>query len=137
MFRYIMTDYCSEYIRAYKSPHESPQGSSPCNALATLKSENKKLRDNNEAMTTEIIRLRQQLSYIKVAATSYNPKRPPPIDLTNIPHYHPYETRPSLARVASAPVLTLSRVSEAVGEPAGVSSSLDSTDESSKNDSEA
>ena len=131
-----MTDYCSEYIRAYKSPHESPQGSSPSNALATLKSENKKLRENNEAMTTEIIRLRQQLSYIQVAAT-INKKRPPPIDLSNIPQYQPYETRPSLARVSSAPVLSVSRVSEAVGEPTGVTSSLDSMDESSKNDSDA
>jgi len=125
-----MTEYCSEYKKAYRSPHESPQGSSPSNALATLKTENKKLRQNNNDMTAEIIRLRQQLSYIKVAAT-VNKKRPPPIDLNNIPHYHPYETRPSLARVSSAPVLSTSRVSEAVGEPIGVSSSLDSTDESS------
>jgi len=131
-----MSQYCSEYIRAYKSPHESPQGSSPSNALATLKTENSKLRKNNNEMTAEIIRLRQQLSYIKVAA-SVGRKRPPPIDLKNIPEYHHTESRPSLSRVSSAPVLSSSRISEAVGEPPGVSSSLDSTDESSKNDSEA
>tara|TARA_B100000214_G_scaffold372041_1_gene349516 strand:+ start:420 stop:812 length:393 start_codon:yes stop_codon:yes gene_type:complete len=124
-----MSGYCTEYLAAYRSPHESPQGSSPSNVVATLKTENKKLRENNNEMTAEIIRLRQQLSYIQVAAT-VNKKRPPPIDLANIPHYHPYETRPSLSRVASAPVLS-KRVSEAVGVPPSTSSSLDSNDSSS------
>ena len=126
--------YISSYMEAYRSPHESPTGNEGASSqLVTLKMENDKLRQKNKEMSEELIRLRQQLSYIRVAAKPkymHQTKRPAPIDLSSVPTYQPYETRPALARVASAPsVVSSGRISAAVGLPISESSSLVSTSE--------
>ena len=97
--------YTTAYMEAYRSPHESPTGSEGATSqIVTLKMENTKLRINNKEMAEEIIRLRQQLSYIRVASQPrFNgKKRPPPIDLSGVPEYHPLETRPSVGRISAA-----------------------------------
>lgn len=100
--------YTTQYMEAYRSPHESPTGvGGVSSATTTLKMENNKLRDEckkvekkNKEMAEEIIRLRQQLSYIRVAA---RPKpRPPPLDLSSIRPYQISDSRPVLRRVASS-----------------------------------
>lgn len=110
-----MAAYTTQYMEAYRSPHESPTGTGGAtSSMTTLKMENNKLRDENKKinnknkeMAEEIIRLRQQLSYIRVAA---KPKRrPPALDLTTIPEYHSSETRLGLSRAPSCPVLPLRR----------------------------
>lgn len=131
-YHYIMA-YCTQYMSAYRSPHESPTGNEGATSrVVTLKMENNKLRQKNKDMAEELIRLRQQLSYIRVAAKpkyTHHTKRPAPIDLSGILPYQPYERRPGLSRVASAPsVVSSGRVSAAVGEPSE-SSSLVSTSE--------
>ncbi len=98
----------TQYMEAYRSPHESPTGVGGVSSTTTvLKMENNKLRDEckqvekkNREMAEEIIRLRQQLSYIRVAA---KPKaRPPPLNLSNLRPYQVSETRPTLRRVANS-----------------------------------
>ena len=121
-------------MEAYRSPHESPTGNEGAsNQVVTLKLENNKLRQKNKEMSEELIRLRQQLSYIRVASQPkymHHTKRPAPIDLSRVQSYQPYERRPGLSRVASAPSLVSSgRVSAAVGEPTVSSSSLVSISE--------
>ena len=110
--------YCTQYMSAYRSPHESPTGNEGASIhITTLKMENNKLREKNKEMSEELIRLRQQLSYIRVAAKPkymHNTNRPAPIDLSCVLPYQPHETRPSLSRVASAPV---GSILAAVGEP--------------------
>ena len=114
--------YCTQYMEAYRSPHESPTGTEGATStIVTLKLENNKLRKNNKEMVEELTRLREQLSYIRVA--SQPRKRPAPLDLSNVPQYHALESRPSVGRISAA-----------VGAvPAGLggSSSLDSTERSS------
>jgi len=129
--------YISHYMEAYRSPHESPTGTEGATSqLVTLKMENSKLREKNKEMSEEIIRLRQQLSYIRVASQPkymHQTKRPAPIDLSGVQEYHPYERRPGLSRVASAPTLVSSgRVSAAVGDPSDSSSSLVSISENTE-----
>lgn len=130
--------YCTQYMSAYRSPHESPTGNEGASSqVVTLKMENNKLRQKNKDMAEELIRLRQQLSYIRVAAKpkyTHHTKRPAPIDLSGVQTYHPYERRPALARVASAPVVSSGRISAAVGEPVSESSSLVSTSENTVDD---
>ena len=126
--------YCTQYMSAYRSPHESPTGNEGASSqVVTLKMENNMLRQKNKDMAEELIRLRQQLSYIRVAAKpkyTHHTKRPAPIDLSGVEQYQPYERRPGLSRVASAPVVSSARVSAAVGEPNSLeSSSLVSTSE--------
>lgn len=95
--------YTTQYMEAYRSPHESPTGNQGATSqLVTLKQENNKLRVRNEEMAEEIIRLRQQLSYIRVASQPYTKKRPPPIDLSTVPEYHSLEARPSMGRISAA-----------------------------------
>lgn len=110
-----MAAYTTQYMEAYRSPHESPTGTGGVTCtVATLKMENNKLRDENEKINTknkemaeELIRLRQQLSYIRVAA---RPKRrPPALDLSSVPEYHTSESRIGLSRAPSCPVLPLGR----------------------------
>jgi len=110
--------YITQYMEAYRSPHESPTGvGGVSNTTAILKMENKKLRDEctkvekkNREMADEIIRLRQQLSYIRVAA---KPKaRPPPLDLSSLGPYQPSESRPALLRGASSTSFSPSLSSE-------------------------
>ena len=130
-YHYIMA-YISHYMEAYRSPHESPTGTEGATSqVVTLKMENKKLRETNKEMCAELIRLRQQLSYIRVASQpKYQVKRPAPIDLSGVQSYQPYERRPALSRVASAPsIVSSGRISAAVGEPISESSSLVSTSE--------
>jgi hypothetical protein len=116
--------YTTQYMSAYRSPHESPTGQEGATSqIVTLKLENNKLRKDNNNMKEELTRLREQLSYIRVASQPMRGKRPPPLDLSNIPQYHPYERRPSVGRISAA-----------VGVPIGLgpgSSSLDSIDGSS------
>ena len=127
-------------MSAYRSPHESPTGNEGANSqVVTLKMENNKLRQKNKDMAEELIRLRQQLSYIRVAAKpkyTHHTKRPAPIDLSGVQPYQPYERRPALSRVASAPVVSSSRVAAAVGDPNSNSgsSSLVSTSENTVDD---
>jgi hypothetical protein len=83
--------------------------------------ENTNLRKDNTNMKEELTRLREQLSYIRVA--SQERRRPPPLDLANLPEYHTSERRPSMGRVSGA-----DRISAAVGG----SSSLDSIELSSE-----
>ena len=114
-------------MEAYRSPHESPTGNEGATSqLVTLKMENNKLREKNKEMSEELIRLRQQLSYIRVASQPkymQRAKRPAPIDLSGVQEYQPYERRPGLSRVASAPSMVSSgRVSAAVGDPSDPSS---------------
>lgn len=114
-------------MEAYRSPHESPTGNEGATSqLVTLRMENNKLREKNKEMSEELIRLRQQLSYIRVASQPkylYRAKRPAPIDLSRVETYQPYERRPGLSRVASAPSMVSSgRVSAAVGDPPDSSS---------------
>ena len=121
-------------MEAYRSPHESPTGTEGATSqLVTLKMENNKLREKNKEMSEELIRLRQQLSYIRVASQPkymQRAKRPAPIDLSRVQTYQPYERRPGLSRVASAPSMVSSgRVSAAVGDPSDSSSSLVSISE--------
>ncbi len=122
-------------MEAYRSPHESPTGNEGASSqLVTLKMENNKLREKNKEMSEELIRLRQQLSYIRVASQPrFRGKRPPRIDLSGVQEYQPYERRPGLSRVASAPsVVSSGRVSAAVGEPTDSSSSLVSISENTE-----
>ena len=113
--------YCTQYMEAYRSPHESPTGQQGATAqIVTLKMENNKLRKSNEEMKQELTRLREQLSYIRVASQPMRGKRPPPLDLTNVPQYHSLERRPSVGRISAA-----------VGVPPG-SDSLDSISSSEK-----
>jgi len=80
-----MSHFTTQYMESYRSPHESPTGLGGVDVrLAVLKAENRKLRDENKKIKKEsksqaetITRLRQQLSYIKKAATL----RPPKLDL--------------------------------------------------------
>ena len=116
--------YCTQYMSAYRSPHESPTGNQGATLqVVTLKLENTKLRKDNTNMKEELTRLREQLSYIRVA--SQERRRPPPLDLTNLPEYHTSERRPSMGRVSGA---SAGRISAAVGG----SSSLDSIELSSE-----
>ena len=63
---FIMSAYCTQYMEAYRSPHESPTGCGGASvSMVLLKEENNKLRVQNEKMSKELTRLRQQLSYIK------------------------------------------------------------------------
>lgn len=121
VYHYIMA-YCTQYMSAYRSPHESPTGNEGATSqVVTLKMENNKLRQKNKDMAEELIRLRQQLSYIRVAAKpkyTHHTKRPAPIDLSGVQSYQPYERRPALSRVASAPsVVSVGRIEAAVGDP--------------------
>lgn len=116
--------YCTQYMEAYRSPHESPTGNEGATTqMVTLKLENNKLRKDNKDMKEELTKLRKQLNYIRMASQPYRGKRPPPLDLATIPQYHPYERRPSVGRISAA-----------VGEPVVLSgsSSLVSTDEASE-----
>lgn len=118
MVLYIMA-YCTQYMEAYRSPHESPTGQQGATAqIVTLKMENNKLRKSNEEMKEELTRLREQLSYIRVASQP-RAKRPPPLDLTNVPQYHSLESRPSVGRISAA---------------VGVSSGSDSLDSKSSSE---
>lgn len=81
-----MSAYCTQYMEAYRSPHESPTGCEGVSGpMSMLKAENKKLREQNADIADELTRLRQQLSYIK-AAVENKPfkKRPPKLDLSKI-----------------------------------------------------
>ena len=114
--------YCTQYMEAYRSPHESPTGNEGSTTqIVTLKMENNKLRKDNKDMKEELTRLREQLNYIRMASQPYRGKRPPPLDLSTVPQYHPYERRPSVGRISAA-----------VGEPVVGSSSFVSTDEPSE-----
>lgn len=104
----------TQYMEAYRSPHESPTGVGGVTSITTtLKMENNKLRDEckkiqekNKEMAEEIIRLRQQISYIRVAA---KPKpRPPALDLSAIMPYQLTESRPGLRRGTSSVSFTSS-----------------------------
>jgi len=107
-------------MEAYRSPHESPTGQQGATAqIVTLKIENNKLRKSNEEMKQELTRLREQLSYIRVASQPLRDKRPSPLDLTKVPQYHSLEHRPSVGRISAA-----------VGVPPG-SSSFVSTEDAS------
>jgi len=83
-----MTSYCTQYMDAYRSPHESPTGCEGVSVtMVQLKSENKKLRKQLEKQNEELTLLRQQLHYIKVAADvnkPYKKRRPPKLDLSKI-----------------------------------------------------
>ena len=83
---FIMSAYCTQYMEAYRSPHESPTGCGGASiSMVLLKEENKKLRDDNVTMARETTRLRQQLSYIKSAVnTPYKKSRPSKLDLSKI-----------------------------------------------------
>ena len=124
-------------MEAYRSPHESPTGNEGASSqLVTLKMENNKLREKNKEMSEELIRLRQQLSYIRVASQPryrHHAKRPAPIDLSRLQPYEPSESRPGLSRVASAPsIVSSGRISAAVGERNDSSSSLVSISENTE-----
>ena len=109
-------------MEAYRSRHESPTGNEGATTqIVTLKMENNKLRKDNKDMKEELTRLREQLNYIRMASQPYRGKRPPPLDLSTVPQYHPYERRPSVGRISAA-----------VGEPVVGSSSFVSTDEPSE-----
>lgn len=115
--------YTTQYMSAYRSPHESPTGQEGATSqIVNLKLENNKLRKNNKEMSEELSRLREQLSYIRLASQPVRGKRPPSLDLSKVPDYHPYECRPSVGRISAA-----------VGDPvpSSGSSSLVSMDDSS------
>ena len=76
----------------------------------------------NKEMSEELSRLREQLSYIRLASQPVRGKRPPSLDLSKVPDYHPYECRPSVGRISAA-------VGDTV--PSSGSSSLVSIDDSS------
>ena len=51
--------YCTQYMEAYRSPHESPTGNEGATTqIVTLKLENNKLRKDNKDMKEELTRLR-------------------------------------------------------------------------------
>lgn len=83
-----MTSYCTQYMEAYRSPHESPTGCEGVSvSMVQMKAENKKLRERNESMSRELTRLRQQISYIKEAVEKEKPfkrVRPAKLDLSKI-----------------------------------------------------
>ena len=112
-------------MEAYRSPHESPTGNEGATAqIVNLKRENSKLRKSNDEMKEELIRLRQQLNYIRVASQPkymHHTRRPAPIDLSSVPQYHSLESRPSVGRIAAA-----------VGDTSSGSSSFVSTESSEK-----
>jgi predicted RNase H-like nuclease (RuvC/YqgF family) len=80
-----MTSYCTQYMEAYRSPHESPTGLSV--PMVQMKNENKKLREQNKDLTNEVETLKkdlymlnEKLSVIKHVVR----KRPRPLDLSKI-----------------------------------------------------
>lgn len=80
-----MSAYCTQYMEAYRSPHESPTGCGGASvSMVLLKEENNKLRVQNEKMSKELTRLRQQLSYIKDVVVKPDRKRPPKLNLDKI-----------------------------------------------------
>ena len=63
-----MTSYCTAYMEAYRSPHETPVVT-----IAQLRAENSKLRTQNTELAQEMTRLR--------ALWSERKRRPPPISI--------------------------------------------------------